>query len=60
MNYFILRTGEVESSLVVEASGLVASRSQDGLLWTHNDHGEKNPWVYALGSDGADLGNYRT
>jgi hypothetical protein len=35
---------------VPEASGLAASRSQPGLLWTHNDSGR--PMIYALASDG--------
>ena len=35
---------------VPEASGLAASRTQPGVMWTHNDSGQ--PIVYALSSDG--------
>ena len=41
-----------------EASGLAASRQNDGVLWTHNDSGGEAE-VYALGLDGADLGSVR-
>jgi hypothetical protein len=35
---------------VPEASGLAVSRSQPGLVWTHNDSG--TPHLYAIGADG--------
>ena len=40
---------------LVEASGLVASRAQPGLLWAHNDSGGA-PEVFAIGEDGSDRG----
>jgi hypothetical protein len=35
---------------IPEASGLAVSRSQSGLVWTHNDSG--TPVLYAIGTDG--------
>jgi hypothetical protein len=35
---------------VPEASGLTASRTQPGVMWTHNDSGR--PEIFALGGDG--------
>jgi hypothetical protein len=37
-----------------ESSGLAPSRLRDGVLWTHNDSGDR-PRVYALDANGADL-----
>lgn len=45
----------VESTELVEASGLVASRSADSLWWAHNDSGAPAR-LHALGPDGQDLG----
>lgn len=47
--------GRVASPLLDEASGLVASRTHDGVLWSHND-GAELPGLFAVGDDGADLG----
>lgn len=47
-------SGNVASATLVEASGLVASRTHPGVLWSHNDGGDAA--VVAVGSDGADLG----
>ncbi len=41
-----------------EASGLVASRMNPGVLWAHNDSGDK-PRVFALGLRGEHLGVYQ-
>lgn len=45
-------TGAVIARLpdVQEASGLVSSRRNPGVLWTHNDSGQ--PLLYAFGTDG--------
>jgi len=44
-------TGHVDSGAATELSGLVLSRSQPGVLWTHNDSG--NPArVFAVAPDG--------
>jgi hypothetical protein len=34
------KTGNVQSSLVIEASGLAASRKNANVLWVHNDSGD--------------------
>lgn len=49
--------GTVASKRVREASGLVASRSQPGVLWVHNDSGDVAR-LYAVGADGSDLGAF--
>jgi hypothetical protein len=49
------RWGTVGSEDLVEASGLVASRTHPGVLWSHNDAGD-DPGVFAIGSDGFDIG----
>jgi hypothetical protein len=48
--------GTVESSALVEASGIAASRATPGVLWAHNDSRD-GPVVYAIGSAGEDLGS---
>ncbi|HEX2971317.1 MAG TPA: hypothetical protein VHP11_03230 [Tepidisphaeraceae bacterium] len=49
--------GEVNSSQVTEASGLVASRKNPGVLWTHNDGGNSAN-VIALDTTGRRLATY--
>ena len=41
-----------------EASGLVLSRKNPGVLWVHNDSGD-GPRLFALNSRGGHLGTYR-
>jgi hypothetical protein len=48
-------SGRVANGQLDEASGLAASQQLDGVLWAHNDSGS-TPAVFALGTDGADLG----
>jgi hypothetical protein len=48
-------TGAVESPELVEASGLTHSRTTPGVMWAHNDSRD-GPRLYALGTDGSDLG----
>jgi len=43
--------GEMDDKTMEEASGLAYSRKQQGILWTHNDHGD-DPRVIALSEDG--------
>ena len=50
------KVGTVESPLITEASGLVASRKNPGVLWVHNDKGP--PCVYAVTPQGKYLGTY--
>jgi len=47
--------GQLANPQINEASGLVASRRQPGLLWTHNDSGD-SARVFAIGENGRDLG----
>lgn len=42
---------------VSESSGIAVSGRTEGLYWTHNDSGE--PYVVAIGADGADRGRVR-
>lgn len=41
-----------------ESSGMVASRVEPGLFWTHNDSGDK-PRIFAFDVDGKDRGEFR-
>jgi hypothetical protein len=52
------RVGKLENPKLKEVSGLAASSLYPGLLWAINDGGDK-PLLYAVGSDGADLGTFR-
>jgi hypothetical protein len=47
-------TGHVTAPEATELSGLVASPDQPGVLWTHNDSGDR-PRIFALRADGATL-----
>ena len=41
-----------------QASGVVASRNNDGVLWTHNDAGD-SPRIFAIDLQGRHLGTYQ-
>jgi hypothetical protein len=43
--------GRVDTPAAIELSGLVASRTQPGVLWTHNDSGD-GPGLLELDEDG--------
>lgn len=49
--------GLVANDQINEASGLVASRKNPGVLWTHNDSGDMSR-IFALTVHGTDLGIY--
>ena len=49
--------GSVERSDLDEASGLVISAVNDGVLWSHNDSGD-DAVIYGMKEDGTDLGSY--
>jgi hypothetical protein len=51
-------TGSVQSTDLVEASGLAASRTTPNVLWSHNDS-RGGAVLYAFTRDGTDLGDYR-
>lgn len=54
----IERTGTFENLKLRESSGVAVSRSQPGLLWTHQDSGD-GPYIYATTLEGSDLGRFR-
>ncbi len=47
--------GKVQRVELTEASGVVASRRHDGVLWSHNDSGGR-AGVFAFDTEGNDLG----
>ena len=49
--------GTVTAPEIAEASGIVASRQNPGVLWTHNDSGYPGS-VFALSTNGTALGRY--
>lgn len=51
-------TGTFSSDRLSESSGVAVSRSQRGVIWTHNDSGDR-AWIYATNLQGADLGHFR-
>lgn len=52
-----MEQGIVDTFYVWEASGLVASRQNPGVLWTHNDSGYRGS-VFAISTNGALLAVY--
>ncbi len=52
------RVGTLTNPQLTEVSGLAASSVYPSLLWAINDGGD-DPLLYAVGSDGADLGTFR-
>jgi len=52
------QVGTVQTTLIAEASGIVASRKYPGVLWVHNDSGG-SARVYAINPQGKLLGTYR-
>lgn len=49
--------GTLADDELVESSGLVVSRRDTGVLWTHNDSGDV-PRLFAVARDGASLGTW--
>ncbi len=52
------RVGKMANPRLKEVSGLAASNLYPSLLWAVNDGGD-DPLLYAVGTDGADLGTFR-
>jgi len=52
------QVGALQTQLINEASGIVASRKSPGVLWVHNDSGD-SPRVFAIDAKGALLGIYQ-
>jgi hypothetical protein len=51
----VTTTGQITSGELIEASGLAASRTTPGVLWSHNDS-RGGPVLYAFDVAGTDLG----
>jgi hypothetical protein len=49
--------GSIAANSVAELSGIAASRKTVGVWWAHNDSGD-SARVFAVGSDGRDLGEF--
>jgi hypothetical protein len=52
------RVGRIQSPAITESSGIVASRQNPDVLWTHNDKGN-DPLLFAIARDGRLLGQGR-
>lgn len=52
-----VKVGQIENQKVDESSGVVASRKNPGVWWTHNDSGGK-PRIFAFDDTGKHLGTY--
>lgn len=50
--------GTISSPEITESSGLVASRCNQNVFWTHNDSGD-NAFIFALDSEGKKLGTWK-
>ena len=46
--------GNIDSTLITEASGCAASRQFDNIIYTHNDHGD-SPRIFAVDATNAKL-----
>nr|MDQ3817072.1 hypothetical protein [Acidobacteriota bacterium] len=49
---------ELEDRAITESSGIVASRRNTGVFWTHNDSGDA-PTLYAFDRKGKSMGRWR-
>ena len=49
--------GEIENDDIQEASGIVASLTNDNVIWTHNDSGDSNR-IFAMDTQGKHIGEY--
>jgi hypothetical protein len=50
------KIGNIENYLLLELSGITASRNNPDVLWTHNDGSEEK--LYAVGTDASFLGTF--
>lgn len=50
-----IKVGTIQSSLIPEASGIVASRKNNSVLWVHNDSGNSEK-IFALNPSGKLIG----
>jgi hypothetical protein len=49
--------GTIRSGEITESSGIIASRCNKGVFWTHNDSGD-NSYIFALNIKGEKLGTW--
>lgn len=50
--------GKIESKEITESSGIVASRCNQNVFWTHNDSGD-DAFIFALNQKGEKLGTWK-
>jgi hypothetical protein len=50
--------GTIDSAEIAESSGIVASRCNENVLWTHNDSGD-DALIFALNKSGKKLATYK-
>ena len=50
--------GNLQSDEITESSGLVASKCQTDVIWTHNDSGD-GPYIFAINEKGEELGTWK-
>ena len=50
--------GKIESNEITESSGIVASRCNQNVFWTHNDSGD-GAFIYAINAKGENLGTWK-
>ena len=54
----VLAIGRIANPRITESSGVVVSRKDPGVLWTHNDGGGKRQVLYAITRTGGSLADY--
>jgi len=55
----VLLVGHIDNPRITESSGIVVSRSDPGVFWTHNYGGFKKQILYAITRGGKPLAEYR-
>ena len=55
----VLQVGHIQHPRLTESSGIVASRKDPALFWTHNDGGGKRQVLYAMTRDGKAVAEFR-
>lgn len=50
--------GKIESAEITESSGIVASRCNENIFWTHNDSGD-DAFIYAIDKKGEKFGTWK-